>query len=511
MQSSSGSVAAPLRIAFYLALALTVAFKFWLAAVLPMTGDEAYFVYWGVYPDLGYYDHPPMVGWILALLLRLSRDEWMLRLPAIVLPAFIAWAMLRYLRSADESRAYLAALAFLLLPVNVWNVLITTDTPLVLFSFLSALCFAAALRRESQWLYAAAGAFLGLAFLSKYFAVLLALAYLAYVLAQPARQRGWRGIGIVAVAALPFVALNAWWNYNHCWVNLLFNLYNRNDDAGWLAQNPLLFIVSVLYMLSPVALLQMWRGRRALQQRLAEPRLRFFTFAWTVPLAVFALLSLAKQIGLHWLLSFVPFFMIAAALLLSAAQLRKSVVFLAAFSAMHVAAIATVSLLPMETWKNTWLYDGIVFHVKTAELLQRLRPYEGRYEFSADGFSPAVTASYAAGKYFFVFGTASSHGRQDDIQTDFRQLAGKNILVLRKNPPDPSDYTPYFAKVEYREFDLHDARFYLVLGQGFDYPLYRERVLRMLRDRYYRVPSYLPLGHCYFSERYFPNEPCPRR
>ena len=30
--------------------------------VLPMTGDEAYFVFWGGDPAGGYYDHPPVVG-----------------------------------------------------------------------------------------------------------------------------------------------------------------------------------------------------------------------------------------------------------------------------------------------------------------------------------------------------------------------------------------------------------------------------------------------------------------
>lgn len=500
-----------MRTAFHFTLVLTLAFKFWLAQALPMTGDEAYFVYWGVYPDYGFYDHPPMIGWIHAVLLQLSKAEWVLRLPVIVLPALVALAMLQYLRPTDEDRAYAAALAFLLLPVNVWNVLITTDTPLVLFSFLSALCFAAALRRDSQPLYAAAGAFLGLAFLSKYFAVLLGLAYLAFVLTQPAGRRNWRGLATVVASLLPFAALNAWWNYNHCWANLMFNVYNRHGDAGWSLQNPLLYALSILYMLSPAALYQFWRGRVALRQRLAEPRARFFMFAWMVPLAVFALLALVKQIGLHWLLSFVPFFFVAAALTLSAAQLQKSVVYLCAFSAIHVAAIVGASLLPIETWKSSRLYDGIVYHVKTAELLQRLQPYAGKYAFSADGFSPAVTASYASGGYFFVFGAASSHARHDDILTDFRTLAGKNILVLRKTPPNPADYAPYFAEVEYRQFELHGATFHLVLGQTFDYPRYREQVLRPLRERYYRIPSYLPLGHCYFCERYFPDESCPTR
>ena len=511
MQTSSGQAAANARAAFYGVLALTLVFKFWLARTLPMTGDEAYFIYWGVYPDFGFYDHPPMVGWVLALLLQFSRAEWVLRLPVIVLPALMAFAMLQYLRPVDECKAYLAALAFLLLPVNVWNVLITTDTPLVLFSFISAICFASALRRESMVLYAISGAMLGCAFLSKYFAVLLGFVYLAYVLVQPAERRSWRGLALVVVCALPFAIFNAWWNYEHCWANLQFNVYNRHDDAGWSLRTPVLYLLSLLYMLCPVALYQFWHGRAAFWPTRAEPRVRFFMLAWIAPLAVFALLSPVKQIGLHWLLSFVPFFFIAAALVLSAAQLKKSISYLCVFSLIHVVAIVACSLLPMELWKNSRLYDGIVFHVKTAELLKRLEPFAEKYEFAADGFSPAVTASYTSGKYFFVFGTASSHGRHDDLLTDFSRLAGKNILVLRKNPPNTDDYTPYFSKVEFRTFDLYGARFHLVLGEAFDYPKYREQVLRPLRERYYRIPSYLPLGHCYFCERYFPDEPCPAR
>ena len=217
MQTPGAQAAPPMRTAFYVALVLTLAFKIWLAVALPMTGDEAYFIYWGVYPDYGFYDHPPMIGWILTLLLPLSRAEWALRLPVIVLPALVALVMLQYLRPADESKAYVAALAFLLVPVNVWNVLITTDTPLVLFCVLSALCFAAALQRGSRMLYAVSGALLGLAFLSKYLALLLGLAYLAFVLTQPAGRRSWRGLAIAFAGVLPFAALNAWWNYNHCW------------------------------------------------------------------------------------------------------------------------------------------------------------------------------------------------------------------------------------------------------------------------------------------------------
>ena len=54
----------------------------WLALTLPITGDEAYFIWWGWLPDWGFYDHPPMIGWWLAALSLVSKAEWWLRLPS---------------------------------------------------------------------------------------------------------------------------------------------------------------------------------------------------------------------------------------------------------------------------------------------------------------------------------------------------------------------------------------------------------------------------------------------
>lgn len=41
------------------------AFKILILWLLPLTGDEAYFIKWAHNPSMGYYDHPPMVGWVL--------------------------------------------------------------------------------------------------------------------------------------------------------------------------------------------------------------------------------------------------------------------------------------------------------------------------------------------------------------------------------------------------------------------------------------------------------------
>src|SRR5260221_8507944 len=99
------------------ALAATLLFRFWLSAAAPVTADEAYFILWGRAPALGYYDHPPLVGWMLAPLAALSEAAWLMRLPAVLVPPLAALAVRAALRSwfaRDEATANLAALAIVL-------------------------------------------------------------------------------------------------------------------------------------------------------------------------------------------------------------------------------------------------------------------------------------------------------------------------------------------------------------------------------------------------------------
>ena len=69
---------------FFVTLWTTLAIRLLLAASIPVTGDEAYFFLWGRHPAMGYYDHPPMTGLMLAALLSVSDALWWLRLPAVL-------------------------------------------------------------------------------------------------------------------------------------------------------------------------------------------------------------------------------------------------------------------------------------------------------------------------------------------------------------------------------------------------------------------------------------------
>jgi len=492
---------------FLVLLALTLLFRFWLAAAMPITGDEAYFIWWGWTPALGFYDHPPMIGWWLALLLKVSAAEWWLRTPTILIPGIMALATARFLRSRGEALSWGAATLVLLAPVNVWNVFVTTDTPLIYFVFFSALAFLHAARDDNWRFYLLSGLLLAGAALSKYFAALLGFAYLLHALVHPGRRK-WLGLLLCYSAVVPALLLMAWWNSSHCWSNYMFNFVNRHGDAGWSWQTPLLYLVMLLYMLTPPVVWLLIRERAALATTwVAAPGRALLSIA-AAPLLLFAGLSLVKEIGLHWVLAFLPFVFIALAGMLDAARLQRVVNFFIGFAIFHIIVIVAIAQFPLEAWQRTRLYDGIVLTFETQKLLEQLKPYEKDYVFASDGFSNAVTLGYNARHYFLVFGEGSSHARHDDILTDFRALDGRNILILRKTPPDPDYYEKFFHKVDVRSFKVRGVDFYIVLGRTFYYAAYRDDVLDWVRRNYYAIPRWLPQNGCYFCDRYFPETSC---
>lgn len=499
---------------FFAVAGLTLAFRCWLAAALPVTGDEAYFIWWGKVPDWGFYDHPPLIGWVLAALLAVSDAEWWLRLPQVVQPLLLAlaarWAWPGLFPGQADRRDWIALLV-LLAPVNVWNVFVTTDTALVYCAVLSGLAWLRAVQDndDPRW-YLVAGVFLAGAVLAKYFAALLGFAYLVDALRR--RTRGaWLGLALAYACCLPALALMAWWNSGHCWANYMFNFVNRhgqgNTGLGW--RTPLLYAATLVYVLTPPALWLLFR-RRTASTEFAQVDRSLVVLA-AVPLLLFAALSLVKTIGLHWMLSFVPFVLLLAARRISPATLSRLAAFFLGFAALHLAAAFAVSRLPLETWRTFGFHPGAVLTFDSRALIEKAAP--GDALLASDGYSNAVTLGYNLRRYVPVLGPGSGHARHDDILTDWRRHDGADITVLRKTEPDgreQAEYARWFRGVATESFEHRGARFWVVRGQGFDYAAYRATVLTEVKRRYYALPPWLPQRGCYFCERYFPEQTCTR-
>lgn len=190
-------------------LLMSAAVRLALALGTDITYDEAYYWTWSRALGLGYFDHPPMVAWLIRLL--------GVRGAALACGA-VTVALVQGLATDLTGRpeaGWRAAALWSVLPASVLSgVFATPDAPLMV-SWVGALW---ALQRR-RW--ALAGALCGLAMLSKYTgALLLAPAAAAWLQARGRlRDLLWG-----AVAALAAFAPALAWNAAHGWASFRFQL-----------------------------------------------------------------------------------------------------------------------------------------------------------------------------------------------------------------------------------------------------------------------------------------------
>jgi len=490
-----------------------VAVQLLLSWWVPITSDEAYFYTWAVHLDVNYYDHPPMVGWLIHLLLPLGRHIFFFRLIAVVTGIVVAFGIRRVASRLwhQPEKARLLSLVYLAVPLHVLFVPITTDTPLFLFTFLCGASFARGAVRDRSLPIFLAGIFLGLAVLSKYFAVLLVPGLLAWMILYR-RDRLLRWGLLLAAGAAPLIFLNLYWNYNDCWRNLMFNVVNRNKGQEISLAGFGEFVLSQLYLATPWTVYFIVRHGRAMAAGIRRDKNPFFLLS-AVPLALLGLLAFFN-VGLHWTLSFYPFVFLLL-VYLPIESLQRIVRWSMLFSAAHVAVICAVLLLPISRWPDVPLagkkaqhyYGHIVMAFHGDDVYRRLAAMGDRYVLATPGYSTASLMAYHSGRHFVVFADDGRSGRNDDKVTDFRTLDGRDFLVLSNRPFSPAkvdQYRAYFARLSIETLTVKGARYWLARGTGFRFEQYHRRHLAKILKDCYDIPGYLPVGDCFFYERYFP-------
>ncbi len=492
---------------FAVILSTTLALKLILSVWFPVTGDEAYFTLWGKFPDYGFYDHPPMLGWWLTAQLWFGDALWWLRLPSVLVTTGIGWAIYQIVRKQNEQVATWVASLYLLAPINLLGVVIANDTPLLFWSFISVMAFYRAQDDDHIGWYALSGALLGLAFLSKFFAGVLGIAYAIYVLLFVRRGvKPWFGIATVALAAMPGVVVNLVWNYNHCWNNYLFNFVNRTQHTGFSLSNIGIYLLILVYVITPPVIYYLYQSRDRL-----IPAIRanggLYMALFLIGISLFTVVAARQPFGIHWLLVFYPFLFLGLAYTLSEHLLSICFRFMVPFAAIHVLVAVALLFMPASVFR-VWAdpHQFIVFGKHTDEVLAELDKFDGNYTYATDNYTISATAEYRGRRRVIVFGAGSFHGRQDDLLTDFRELDGTNILILQFSDKTMEPYSNYFDKLKIEQIEVRGARYYVAVGQGFRYRAYRDTVLSNVRDAYYRVPKFLPVGNCYVYDRYFEDD-----
>ena len=295
---------------FYILLVATTVFRLLYIQWVELAPDEAYYFTWSRNLQWGYYDHPPMVGFLILVFTALAgQSEFGVRLGWVLMTAFLScllYILGRIMFRSERAGFYAALLLNLSLLASAGAIIVTPDGPQGLFWALSILFIHQAVSGKGvSWWYLT-GIALGLGLLSKYTMILLAPCIFLFLLSHP-EGRNWLRRKEPYLAFLLGLAIFfpvILWNAQHDWLSFRFQISHglevkkqvglRYFGEYWAGQaglvSPLLFL-AILWAMVKCAYQGFRRGEK-----------RWLLLFWTsVPvLLFFAYTSLRSKVEANW-------------------------------------------------------------------------------------------------------------------------------------------------------------------------------------------------------------------
>lgn len=166
-------------------LFLTSILKIFLAGLFGLTDDESHYWQYSQYLDFSYYDHPPLVGYLIYISTRIfGNNLYGVRIPSIL--CFIVSSIYFYKlikETHNEKVAFYSTLLFSFIPIIfVGSIITLPDAPLGMFWMMYMFYFYKFVITEEKWYLYLCGIILGFALLSKYNAIFLFISSLMILL-----------------------------------------------------------------------------------------------------------------------------------------------------------------------------------------------------------------------------------------------------------------------------------------------------------------------------------------
>lgn len=279
----------------YLLWWLTLFVKLIIAATFPISSDETYYWVWSHNIQLSYFDHPPMVAWLLWLGHFFEPFGNAIRWPTVIVGhlTLLVWIkILTHYTCIDNAKTWLwLALASPLLGIG--SIIAVPDVPVVFFWSVSVLIFLRLIQTHKLVYYILFGLLIGVGFCSKYHIVLLVLSVLIFIIAE----KKWRELNYKYTAtSILFFILGSLpvlvWNYQNDFLSFRFQL-NHGFGQSWKPEWTFTYIISELFIVFPLIF---WAALKSKPQK----SLHFLYYCSWVPLVFFLISSFRGPIQMNW-------------------------------------------------------------------------------------------------------------------------------------------------------------------------------------------------------------------
>ena len=267
--------------------------KLTLALWIPVFPDEAYYWVWSKNLALSYFDHPPMIAYLLYLgeLLRslfptnFPYTDGLVRLPGIVLSQFTLVVLVKiYSKYVSSNSVLLFTWILAACPlIGVGSIIMTPDIPVIFFWVLSAFIFLELISKLSDQnsssksilkYFLILGVSLGLGFLSKYHIVLMVPIFIAALFFDRQKFRFVEntkiilfGVALTICSGLLTCLPVIFWNFQRDWISFKFQINHGLGANNWEPEWTLTYLLGQVFILFPPLIVTVWKFCRKAQYK----------------------------------------------------------------------------------------------------------------------------------------------------------------------------------------------------------------------------------------------------
>jgi len=452
-----------IRHAVIIILGLT-ALRLVIAIFTPLQVDEAYYWTWSEHLAAGYYDHPPLIAYVVRFGTFIAGNtELGVRLISILLALPMSWAVYRagaILLDSVPAGVTAAIMLNVTMMVSFGVTIVSPDAPLMLACSLVLLALAKLWQtgRGEWWL--AVGAATGLALLSKLNSFFIGLSILIWLAGTPKLRRWLWSPWPYAGGILAFVlfAPTMLWNMQHDWVSFTRQLSRAHID-GFRPKFLLELLGGQILVATPIVFLIGTSGLWALLKGGIMPRAASLLVNATIlPIVIyFTLHALHGGVHPNWLAQIYPAFAVAAAAALHRAQwgdrFRRVLDWCDRWAVPGTIALFALAFLQIDTGVLTAFRKDQGAHIfaigfkPVAEEVERLRAQSGAGCILTSDFG---TTSWFA--FYLPQACVAQHDERirwaDVIDPDPARLKGKLVFVATDLPVERFDLGKSFASIQ---------------------------------------------------------------
>ncbi len=276
------------------------------AAITELAHDEAYYWLYSRHMEWGFFDHPPMIAFLIKIGTLFSNDELAVRIFPVILGT-LSILMLYFLIpdvSKEISLFIALSLSVVIIQSHVGGLLAIPDLPLVFFFLLFLVLYKNYLEKDTVILALLLGITGACMLYSKYHGILVLFFMLISNVKIMSRRSFWIIPVIISVLMLPHLL----WQIRNGFPTFEYHLIGRSRSYS--VQHTINYVLSQILIAGPfVSIILIFHGFKRKSANLFEKSLKYIMIGF---FSFFFLSSFKGHVEAHWTaIAFVALFILA--------------------------------------------------------------------------------------------------------------------------------------------------------------------------------------------------------